>query len=81
MENLLMDLSRESQTSTDTSEVEESFNRLFRYPVVWKIILAVSTFHSVCMRSKLSWNIREYVDFKMLKRSESTEQQCSKTTL
>ena len=64
MENLLMDLSRESQTSTNTSEVEESFNRLFRYPVVWKIILAVSTFHSVCIRSKLSSNIREHVNFK-----------------
>ena len=60
-----MDLSRESQTSTNTSEVEESLdNRLFRYPVVWKIILAVSTFHSICMRSKLSSNITEYVNFK-----------------
>ena len=59
-----MDLSMESQTSTNTSKVEESFNRLFRYPVVSKIILAVSTFHSVCMRNKLSSNIREYVNFK-----------------
>ena len=61
MENLLMDLSRESQTSMNTSEVEESFHRLFPYPVVWKII---STFHSVCMRSKLSSNISENVKFK-----------------
>ena len=65
-----MDLSRESQTSRNTSEVEESFNCLFRYPVVGKIILAVSTFHSVCIRSKLSSNI-----------SESPELQCGETTL
>ena len=30
----------------------------------WKIILDVSMFHSVCIRRKLSSNIREYVNFK-----------------
>ena len=50
----------------------------FSFEFGLKIILAVSKFHSDCIRSKCSSNIREYVNLK--KRSESTELQCSETT-
>ena len=37
-----MDLSKESQTSTNTSEVEELFDCLFRYPVKIGVMVSIT---------------------------------------